>query len=152
MARCRSSFFERARQVFVIVILTPRISPLESICTLCLLPLVRRFRLAAKPERFHEHLDLAAAGGTLQIAEDVAALLAPVAGDAVALAGDVAREVELVAVAGAVQVLLQAQPAGVDLVVGLAADVLGRAVGERRPCRVPPQFPSNPANGPPAWA
>src|ERR1700742_652113 len=55
-----------------------------------------------------EHADLAIAGGALQIAEDVAALLAPAAGDTVALAGDIAGQVELVAVAGAVQRLLQA--------------------------------------------
>src|SRR3954463_16538799 len=78
-----------------------------------------------------EHVDLAAAGGTLQIAEDIPALFAPVAGDPVTLAGDVAGEIEFIAVAGAVQVLLQAEPAGVDLVVGLAADVFGGAVGER---------------------
>ena len=42
--------FKGQGQVFVIVILTPRISPLESICTFCLLPLVRKFRFAANPE------------------------------------------------------------------------------------------------------
>ena len=39
----------REDQVFVIVMVTPRISPLESIWTICLVPLVRRFRLAANP-------------------------------------------------------------------------------------------------------
>src|SRR5262249_47520821 len=37
-----------------------------------------------------EDVDLAIAGGALQVAENVAALLAPTAGDALALAGDVA--------------------------------------------------------------
>src|SRR5260370_36108283 len=37
-------------QLFVIVIVTPLISPLELICTVCLLPLVRSVRLAANPE------------------------------------------------------------------------------------------------------
>ena len=49
--RCHSHVLRSGRdQVFVIVILTPRISPLESICTICLLPLVFKFRLAANPE------------------------------------------------------------------------------------------------------
>src|SRR4029077_20959185 len=62
-----------------------------------------------KTRSLDEHVDGAAAGGALQVAENVAALLAPVAGDAVALAGNVADEVELVAVAGAMQRLLQAE-------------------------------------------
>src|SRR5262249_14992684 len=75
------------------------------------------------------------------IAEDVTALLAPVAGDAVAVGSDVAGEVELVAVAGAMQLLLQAHTRATDLVIGLAANVFGRAVGERdgpaaRPCAI----------------
>ena len=37
------------RQLFTIVIETSRISPLELICTVCLLPLVRSVRLAEKP-------------------------------------------------------------------------------------------------------
>src|SRR5204862_5424121 len=37
-------------QVFVSVMLTPRISPLELIWTTCLVPLVRRFKLAANPD------------------------------------------------------------------------------------------------------
>src|SRR5262245_15406627 len=78
-----------------------------------------------------EHADLAAACGALQIAEDVAAFLAPIAGDALTLAGDVRGQVELVAVAGAMQRLLQAHARRGDLVVGLAADVLGSAVGQR---------------------
>src|SRR5665213_3882783 len=40
----------RRPQLFTIVMLTPRISPLELICTVCLLPLVRKVRLAANPE------------------------------------------------------------------------------------------------------
>src|SRR5882724_3265607 len=80
---------------------------------------------------FDEHFDLATAGGALQIAEDVAAGFGPVAGDSAALARHVAAQVELVAVAGAMQALLQAQAGTVDLVIGLAADALGRAVGQR---------------------
>src|SRR6266581_5896289 len=80
-------------------------------------------QVGGKSGRFDEHVDLSAACGALQIAEDVAALLAPVAGDPVTLAGDVAGKIEFVAVAGAVQVLLQTHPGRVDLVVGLAADV-----------------------------
>src|SRR5690242_20085854 len=49
-----------------------------------------------KTRGLDKYLDLAAAGGALQIAEDVPALFAPVAGDALTLAGDVARQVELV--------------------------------------------------------
>src|SRR5437879_1398002 len=56
-----------------------------------------------------EHVDLAAAGGALEVTEDVAAGLAPIAGDPVALTRDVAGEVQLVAVAGAVQGLLQVE-------------------------------------------
>ena len=37
-------------QPFVIVMLTPLISPLELICTVCLLPVVRSVRLAANPD------------------------------------------------------------------------------------------------------
>src|SRR6185312_5020946 len=87
-------------------------------------------QVGRKARSFDEHVNLAAACGTLQIAEDIPALLAPVTGDAVALAGDVAREVKFVAVAGAMQILLQAKPVGVDLVICPAADVFGGAVGE----------------------
>ena len=97
-----------------------------------------QIQVGGKSGSLDEHVDLAAAGSALQIAEDIPALFAPVAGDALTLAGDVARQVEFVAVAGAVQVLLQAEPVGVDLVVGLAADVLGGAVGERDRARAAP--------------
>ena len=60
-------------------------------------------QVGGKSRRLDEHVDLAAARGALQIAEDVAAGFAPVAGNAVALAGDVAAEIEFVAVAGAMQ-------------------------------------------------
>ncbi len=90
-----------------------------------------QIQVCGKSGRLDEHVDLAAACGALQVAEDIPALLAPVTGDALTLAGDVAGEIEFVAVAGAVQILLQAEPVGVDLVVGLATDVLGGAVGER---------------------
>ena len=36
-------------QPFVIVMLTPRISPFDEICTVCLVPVVRSVKLAAKP-------------------------------------------------------------------------------------------------------
>src|SRR5438132_6905951 len=97
-----------------------------------------QIQVRRKSGSLDEQVDLAAAGGALQIAEDIPALLAPVAGDAVTLAGDVAGEIEFIAVAGAVQILLQAEPAGVDLVVGLAADVLGGAVGKRNSARAAP--------------
>src|SRR5581483_4835357 len=56
---------------------------------------------------------------------------APVAGDAIAVGGDVAHQVELVAVARAVQLLLEVQAVRIDLVFGLAADVLGLAIRQR---------------------
>jgi hypothetical protein len=97
-----------------------------------------QIQIRCKSGSLDEQVDLATAGGALQIAENIPALLAPVAGDALALAGDVARQIEFLAVAGAVQILLQAEPAGVDPVVGLAADVLGGAVGERDRARAAP--------------
>lgn len=118
-------------QPFVIVMLTPRISPLDEICTVCLEPLVRRDRLAAKPLASTNTSIWPPPAGALKVAEDVAVGLAPIAGDALALAGHVAGEVELVAVRRAVQRLLEAETGASDLVVGLAADALGRAVGER---------------------
>src|SRR5882757_4939996 len=89
-----------------------------------------QIQVCGKSGSLDEHVDLAAAGSALQIAEDIPALFAPIAGDTVTLAGDVAGEVEFVAVAGAMQVLRQAEPVGVDLVVGLAADVFRGAVGK----------------------
>ncbi len=88
-------------------------------------------QVGGKPRGLDEYFDLAAAGCALQVAENIPARLAPVAGDAVALAGHIAAQVELVAVAGAMQILLQAQSAAVDLVIGLASDALGRSVGKR---------------------
>src|ERR1700747_1579424 len=92
---------------------------------------------------FDEHLDLAATGGALQISEDVAALLAPVSGDAITVRSDFAREIEFVAVARALQLLLQPHAGAVDLVGGLAVDALRRTVGQRnravaRPSAVEP--------------
>ena len=78
-------------------------------------------QVGGKSRGLDEHLDLAAAGGALEIAEDVAAFFAPVAGDAVAVARDLAAQIAFVAVAGAMQILLQAQSVAVDLVVGFAA-------------------------------
>ena len=88
-------------------------------------------QIGGKSRSLDEHLDLAAASGTLQIAENIPASLAPVAGDAVAVAGDLAAQIEFVAVAGAMQILLQTEAGAVDLVVGLAADPLGRSIGKR---------------------
>src|SRR5665213_2173330 len=75
-------------------------------------------QVGGKSRSLDEHLDLAAARGALQVAENIPARLAPVAGNPVALAGDIAGEVEFVAVAGAAETLLQI--AALDLVVGLA--------------------------------
>src|SRR5262249_10798344 len=88
-----------------------------------------------------ENLYLAAARSTLQVAEDVAARFTPVAGNPVTVGCNIAGEVELVAVAGAVQLLLQAHAAVIDPVIGFATDALGRSVGKRnrsgsRPCAV----------------
>ena len=88
-------------------------------------------QVGGKSGRLDEYLDLAAAGGTLQVAENIPAFLAPVAGDAVAVAGDLAAQIEFVAVAGAMQILLQAQSITVDLVVRFAAETLGRSVRQR---------------------
>src|SRR3954471_23768057 len=98
-------------------------------------------QIGGKSRGLDEHIDLAAARGALQIVEYIPASLAPVAGNAVTVAGDITAEVEFVAVAGAMKVLLQTKAAAVDLVVGLAADALGRSVGERNravagPCPV----------------
>lgn len=89
-----------------------------------------KIQVRGKSRGLDEHVDLATAGGALQIAKNVPALFAPVAGDPIALAGDIAGEIEFVAVAGAIQMLLQAKPVGVDLVVGFATDVFGGAIGE----------------------
>lgn len=96
-------------------------------------------QVCGKAGRLDEHVDPSAARGALQIAEDVAACLAPVAGDPVALAGDVAGEVELVAVAGAMQRLLQVHARRRDLVVSLATNAFGRAVGQRHRARSGPR-------------
>ncbi|MGY3466060.1 hypothetical protein ACVW0I_002931 [Bradyrhizobium sp. LM6.11] len=104
---------------------------MEEICTVCLVPLVRSDKFGGEAVGLDEHLDLAAAGGALQIAEDVAVGLAPIAGDALALARHVAGEVELVTVGRTVQRLLEAETGTGDLVVRLAADALGGAVGQR---------------------
>ena len=77
------------------------------------------------------HVDPAAAGRALQAAEDVAARFVPLAGDPVALALDVTREVELVAVAGAAKRLLQTKARTIHLVFRPAAKALARSVGKR---------------------
>ena len=59
-----------------------------------------------KSRSLDEHLDLATAGRALQIAENIPARFAPVAGNAVTLARNVAAQVEFVAVAGATEGLL----------------------------------------------
>ena len=72
-------------------------------------------QVGGKPRSLDEHVDLAAARRALQVAENIPAGLAPVAGNPVALAGHIAAEVEFVAVAGAMQVLLQAIPVPLTL-------------------------------------
>src|SRR6478609_6068322 len=94
---------------------TPLISPLELICTVCLLPVVVSVRLAANPEASTK--------------------------TSIALARDIAAQIEFVAIAGAMEILLQAQSIAVDFVIGLAAEPLGRSVGKQdrsvaRPCSV----------------
>jgi len=69
--------------------------------------------LAAKSRSLDEYFDLPAARRALQIAENVPAPFAPVARNAVTLARHVAAQVEFIAVAGAMQVLLQAEPGAV---------------------------------------
>ena len=70
---------------FTIVMLTPRISPLERSNRL-LVAVGAQGQVGGKARGLHEHLDLAAAGAALQGAEHVAAGFAPVAGNSVALA------------------------------------------------------------------
>src|SRR5260370_387249 len=65
-------------------------------------------QVGGKSRGLDEHVNLAAARRALQIAENIPARFAPVAGNAVALARDIAAQVELVAIAGAMQTLLQA--------------------------------------------
>jgi hypothetical protein len=98
-------------------------------------------QVGGKAVSLDKYVDLATARGALQIAENVAARFAPVAGDPFTLAGNIAAQVEFVAVAGAVQILLQVQSGAVDLVVGLATDAFGGSVGQRNragagPCSV----------------
>ena len=100
---------------------------------------LHRLLVAGGPQRqvgresgsLDEYLDLAAARRALKIAENVAAGFAPAAGNAVALAGHVAAQVEFVAIAGAMKTLLQAKPAAIDLVIGPASNLFRRAVGKR---------------------
>src|SRR5258705_10916630 len=87
-------------------------------------------QIGGKSRSLDEHLDLATAGRALQIAENIPAGFAPVAGNAVALAGDIAAQVEFIAIAGAMEILLETKSGAVDLVVGLAADALGCSVGK----------------------
>src|SRR5258708_27245298 len=84
-----------------------------------------------KSRSLDEHLDLATARRALQIAEKIPARFAPVAVNAVTLARNVGTQVEFVAVAGAVESLLQTQSGAVDIVAGLASDALGCSVGKR---------------------
>jgi hypothetical protein len=101
----------------------------------------RQRQVGGKSRSLDEDVDPSTARGALQIAEDIPAGFAPVAGNTVALAGDVAAQVEFVAVAGAMQILLQPKAITVDLVVGLAAEPLGGSVGKRNrsvagPCAI----------------
>jgi hypothetical protein len=87
-------------------------------------------QIGGKSGCLDKHVDLATARRALEIAENIPARLAPAAGNPVAIARDIAAQVELVAVAGAMQALLQTESGAVDLVVGLAANALGRSVGK----------------------
>src|SRR5258707_8059742 len=84
-----------------------------------------------KPRSLDDPLDLATARRALQIAENIPARFAPVAGDAVTLARNVGTQVEFVAVAGATESLLQTQSGAVDIVAGRASDALSCSVGKR---------------------
>ena len=81
---------------------TPLISPLELICTRLLVAGGLQRQVSGKSRSLDEHVDLAAARRALQVAENIPALFAPVAGNAVTVARHIAAEVELVAVAGAI--------------------------------------------------
>ena len=58
-------------------------------------------QICGESGRLDEHVDLAAARGSLQIAENIPACLVPVAGDSITLARNIAVQVEFVAGAGA---------------------------------------------------
>src|SRR5712675_3425306 len=103
-----------------------------------------------KSRSLDEHLDLATARRALQIAENIPARFAPVAGDAVTQARNVGTQVEFVAVAGATESLLQTQSGAVDIVAGLASDALGCSVG-KRDCAVAGPRSVKTGNGP-DWA
>jgi hypothetical protein len=83
-----------------------------------------------KSRSLDEHLDLATAGCALQAAENIPARFAPVAENAVTLAGNVGTQVEFVAIAGATESLLQTQSGAIDIVAGFASDALGCSVGK----------------------
>ena len=67
----------------------------------CLLPVVFSAMLALKPAALGDHLETAAGAAALDVAADIAAGLAPGAGDFAALGDDGGLQVELVGVAGA---------------------------------------------------
>ena len=58
-------------------------------------------QVCSETRRLDEHVDLAAARGSLQIAENIPACLVPVAGDSITLARNIAVQVEFVAGVGA---------------------------------------------------
>src|ERR1700676_4585443 len=64
-------------------------------------------QVGGKSRSLDEHIDLAAARGALQIAENIPACFAPVSGNAGALARDNATQVEFLAVGGAMEAFLQ---------------------------------------------
>jgi len=94
-----------------------RISPLELLCTVCLLPVVRKVRLGQIPS-LDEHFDLPRPPCPADC-QKCSGSFRSSCRKCASLAGHVAAQVEFVAVAGAMQILLQAEPGAVDLVVGL---------------------------------
>src|SRR5579872_653157 len=85
----------------------------------------------AKSRRLDDQVDLAAARGSLQAAEDVAVGLIPLSRNPLALACHLTIEVEFVAVAGAAKALFQTEAGLIDAVFGTTTNALVRSVGER---------------------
>src|ERR1700730_2762561 len=64
-------------------------------------------QVGCKSRSLDEHVNPSTACRALEIAENVPARFAPVAGNPIALTRDVAAQIEFVAVAGAMEILLQ---------------------------------------------
>ena len=117
------------------------ISPLELICTVCLLPVVRNVTLAANPE--------AATNTSIwpppAVRFRLASLQLPEMRLPWLVTSDSSRNA---AVAGATESLLQTQPGAADIVAGLASDALGFSVKKPETVPLPYHDPLKPANGP----